>query len=210
MTKQKTACAPLKMRVILPALLGILLLAAAVCVLHGVNAVSLRGEAAFEDYTRLEPTGEELRLSSERVKAERAYALYEDGEARFALHMEQVQTENDILHIRGTLLRVDQTIDEIRMRVGLAAPMAQEAVLLNTQMVRRAAYAGENGYDDHCGFSSAVKVSDVAPGRYDVVLVDETNGAKRMMHTGFALEILENGSVSMMAKLEESEETHAQ
>ena len=78
MTKQKTACAPLKMRVILPALLGILLLAAAVCVLHGINAVSPRGEAAFEDYTQLKPTGEELRLSSERVKAERAYALYED------------------------------------------------------------------------------------------------------------------------------------
>ena len=208
--KQKTVCAPLKMQVILPALLAALLLAALVCVLHGVNAIFLRGTAALCDYVQLEATGEELRLSSQRVKAERAYTLYEDGEKRFALHMEQAQTERGIVHIRGTLLRVDQAVAEIRVRVGLAAQGAQEAALLNTQMVRRTSYAGENGYDDHCGFSAAAKAENIAPGVYDVVLVDETDGAKRMLKTGYVLQMTGDGMVSLTAAPQESEGTHAQ
>ena len=41
-------------------LVVVLLLAAGVCMLHGINAVSLRGEAAFRDYAQkelFEPAG---------------------------------------------------------------------------------------------------------------------------------------------------------
>ena len=210
MKGQKAVCAPLKQQVILPALLAVLMLAAAVCVLHGVNAVSLRGAAAFGDYVQLEPTGEALTLSSQKVKAERAYAVYEDADKQFALHMEQVQTQGDVLHIRGSLLRVNQPVGEVRVRVGLAEQGAQEAVLLNTQMVRQANYAAENGYDDHCGFSAAVKKTAIAPGAYDVVLTDETDGAKRMLRTGYVLQMPGEGAAFLTEAPEESEGTHAQ
>lgn len=172
-------CAPLKKRVILPALAAILLLALAVCALHVQNAVSLRGTV---------PAGEYLLTDG---AAESLVPLVEDPWMAYG-----------VLHIRGALLRLNQPVGAVNVRVGLmaqdpetGAPAADEVILLNTQMVRRFGLAKTYGCDDHCGFSAAAQASRLAGGDtpYRVVLVDETDGEKRMIETDMTVTPGEDG-----------------
>ncbi|MGN0775212.1 MAG: hypothetical protein ACI4MM_00905 [Candidatus Ventricola sp.] len=171
MKGERAACgyAPIKKRVILPALAAVFLLALVVCILHVVNAVSLRGTAKLSEYDQTDGRTERL--------------------------MPIVETpwvEQDVLHIRGALVRMDQAVGSVNVRAGLIPEMVgagmtsqDEVILLNTQMVRRFDYAAEYGCDDHCGFSAAVRMKRLpaTEASYRVVLVDETDGAKRMIDT---------------------------
>jgi len=205
--ERNTEYAPLKSWVLAAAVAVILLAAAAVCVLHGINAVSLRGMADPDAYVQLEDSLQRLTLPIENGGKARSYAVYVDGEKQFALHMAAPKLERGIVHIEGTLLRPEQTVGEIRVRVGLMAQKTENAIVLNTQMVRRHE-AGENGYDDHCGFSAAVRETELTHDAYQVVLVDETGGAKRMIHTGVSIRISEDGGLQVNTA--ESGEQHAQ
>ena len=162
-------CAPIKKRVILLALAAIFLLAFVVCILHVINAVSLRGTAKLSEYDRT------------------------DGRAEGLMPIvETPWVERDVLHIRGALVRMDQAVGSVNVRVGLIPETAEtglaaqdEVMLLNTQLVRRFDYAAEYGCDDHCGFSAAAWMKRLpdTEASYRVVLVDETDGAKRMLDT---------------------------
>ena len=214
------AYAPLRLRVILPALAAILLLAAAVCLLHWENAVSLRGEAKLSDYAWLETTGETLNLPTQYGR-ERLHALYQDGDRAFALHLSDPWQDGGVMHIEGTLLRLNQTVGEVNVRVGLIAQRLeagvpaqtqQEAILLNTQMVRREGHARLYGDDDHCGFKATVETARL-PGegwQYRVVLADETDGAKNLIETDMTITPIEGGLAFARVKAPESEEAHAQ
>lgn len=207
--KKEYTYAPLRWRVILPALLAVVLLAAGVCVLHGVNAVSLRGAAALDAYTQLSPAGEQLTLAHGPQLQARTYARFADGDKQFALHISDPRAERGVLHIEGILLRIDQPVGEIRMRVGLVAGDAQEAVLLSTQMVRRPEVS-VHGHDDHCGFSAAVRQEDLQQGAYRVVLADETDGAKRMIDAGLTVEVRADAVGFARMDAPEGEVQHAQ
>lgn len=210
--KEKTSYtyAPLRWCVVLLGLLAVLLLAAGVCVIHGVNAVSLRGVADSAEYRQVENTGGQLVLSAADHAQERTYMLYRDGEKNFGLHLADPWTDRGILHIEGTLLRIDQQVGEIRVRVGLLKE--DKVILLNTQMVRRFQYAGNNGYDDHCGFAAAAIQERLLQDEalYQVVLVDETDGEKRMIYTGMTLGLVEGRLMLDRENLAESEKTHVE
>lgn len=194
---KEQSCTPLKKRVILPALAAIILLAAAVCALHRINAVSLRGTATVGDYTRTDGAAENL------------VPLVEDP-----------WKDAGIIHIRGALLRMDQAVGAVNVRVGLipertgeGAPAAEEneAILLNTQMVRRSDLAQAYGVDDHCGFHAAADEKLLERGKqYRVVLADETDGAMRMVETGMTVAPIDGGLAFMRVKEPEEEARHAQ
>lgn len=160
---------PPRMRAVLFALAAILLLALAVCALVVSNAIAPRGQALLSDYMQSDGTAEQLVLLTE-----------------------EPWTAHGVLHIRGALLRMDQPVGAVNMRVALiplhpdtGAWAQQEATLLNTQMVRRFDYAAEYGCDDHCGFSAAVQISRL-PTQADafrVALLDAADGVRRLMET---------------------------
>lgn len=170
-----------KTGVVLCALLALVLLASAVCALHWVNAVSLRGTAKLADYSLTDGAAENL-----------------------VPVMNEPWVEEGILHISGALLRMNQPVGEVNVRVGLVAQQleagaparsAEEALLLNTQLVRRTGLAQEYGCDDHCGFHAAVRAKSLQTGgvQYCVVLADETDGAMRMVETGMTITLIEGG-----------------
>lgn len=163
--------------VIFAALLGIAALAALVCVLHGVNAVSLRGTMPADECQMTDGTAEGLRL------------LIEDP-----------WMDGRILHISGALLRMNQPVGSVNVRVGLMEDLAaDEVILLNTQMVRRYALAQEYGCDDHCGFHAAVSVDYLKDehASYHVVVLDEVPGAVRLLQTGLTLTRQADGFASV-------------
>ncbi|MBR3795026.1 MAG: hypothetical protein IKK34_03205 [Clostridia bacterium] len=151
--------------VILAALLAILALSALVCVLHGVNAVSLRGTMPA------------------------AGCVITDGEAEgLRLLVEEPWMDGRVLHISGALMRVDQPVGGVNVRVGLMkAQQADEVIRLNTQMVRRYALAKEYGCDDHCGFHAAVSAGRLEDAEYHVVVLDEIGGEVRLLETGMTV-----------------------
>lgn len=186
-------------RVIAAALAGILLLAAAVCLLHGVNAVSLRGTAQVSGYERLERTQQAVTLEDTDAAT---LPVFTDGERSFALFLEEPEVSGGLLRISGMLLRLEQSVGEVRVRVGLvpvrkaqdgSAAWAQEMVLLSTQMVRRSEAAQALGVDDHCGFCAAAARSLLEDGQYAVVLADESDGACRLIDTGVSVILMEDG-----------------
>lgn len=170
-----------KKRIIAAALLGILLLAGGVCALQMHNAVSLRGAARMADYVRTDGTQEGLVPLTDDPRADRG-----------------------ILHISGALLRPGREVGAVYLRVALLPETLAEgnpaqaegtAILLNTQMVRRADYAAAYGCDDHCGFYATAKVDSLPAGEYQyrVLLADETDGVKRMVDTGMTVVPIEGG-----------------
>ena len=165
------AYAPVRGAVVLAALAAILLLAAAVCALHWQNAVSLRGTVRLADCETTDGAREGLTPLVEEARA-RGGAIY----------------------LSGALLR-EGAVGEVRVRVALIAPGAETATLLNTQMVRRYDLAQEMGCDDHCGFFAAAQTKRLSPGTYDVALLDEMDGARRLVTTGARVRIGEGGSV---------------
>ena len=174
--------------VVLLSLAGILLLAAAVCALHVVNALTLRGTARVSDYVLLARTGETLSLSDE------ALPLLADGDLRFAPQVETAALEGGVLRISGLLLRPEQTVGEVRVRVGLIpSERPEEIVLLNTQMVRWASAGQEPGMDDHCGFAASAARRLLSDGQYAVVLVDESDGARRLIDAGVDIALSQEG-----------------
>lgn len=173
--------------VVLLSLAGILLLAAAVCALHVVNALTLRGTARVGDYAPLARTGETLSLFDEE------WPLLADGDLRFAPQVETVALNGGVLRISGLLLRPEQTVGEVRVRVGLIpSEQPEEIVLLNTQMVRRSE-AAIQGLDDHCGFAASAARRLLSDGQYAVVLVDESDGARRVIDAGVRLTLSGDG-----------------
>ena len=170
-----------KTSVVFAALLLITLLAVSVCALHWVNAVSLRGVVKLADY----------RLTD--GKEENLVAVVDDP-----------YIQQEVLHISGALMRMNQPVGEVNVRVGLIAQRLEkgmpvqddeEAILINTQMVRRYELAREYDCDDHCGFHAAVTTKQLIGGnvQYRVVLVDETDGAMRMVETGMTITLIEGG-----------------
>lgn len=180
--------------VVVLSLTAIALLAAAVCALHWVNAVSLRGTVDAGDYVLLARSGEMLGTDGG------ALPVYADGERRFALLVEEIALEDGVLRVAGLLLRPGQTVGEVRVRVGLmpaaetdaGAARSEAIVLLNTQMVRRAD-AGAQGMDDHCGFCATAARRLLKDGPYAVVLVDESDGAQRLIDTGVDVDLAADG-----------------
>lgn len=216
--ENKQACAPLRLRVILPALAAILLLAAAVCLLHWENAVSVRGEAKMSDYVLLEAMAETLDLPT-MYGRERIHALYQDGDRTFALHLSDPWADGGVMHIEGALLRLDQTVGEVNVRVGLIpqrleeatpAQTKQEVILLNTQMVRRSDYAQLYGHDDHCGFKATVETDRLLGEgwQYCIALADETDGAKNLIETDLTVTPIEGGLAFARVHAPESEAQH--
>lgn len=198
-TKQnKQACAPLRLRVILPTLAAIVLLGAAVCLLHWENAVSLRGEAKISEYAMVNAEDENLIL-----------ILHEPWQ------------EEGVMHISGALLRPGQNVGGVNVRVALLpqkleagqpAQMDDAVILLNTQMVRRQDYAAEYDADDHCGFHAAADVKRLwGDGyQYRVALADETGVAKNLIETDMTVTPIEGGLAFARVHAPESEEAHAQ
>lgn len=183
--QKKTACAPLKGWVILPALAAILLLAAAVCLLHWTNAVSLRGEVDVNEY-----------------------ALTSAEQEGLVLILEDPYEEDGVMHVSGALLRPGQAVGGVNLLAALMAEQADQAILLNTQMVRRQDYAIEYGADDHCGFHAAAQMKRLADGAYRLMLADETDGVKRLIETGMTV-TLDQGSLAFDdAEKPESEAQH--
>lgn len=201
--------APLKGGIIAAALAAIFLLAAVVCLLHGINAVSLRGTAERDAYVQLATDAELLTLPIENGGGERVYTMYSNGEKRFALYMDDPWIGRGIVHIEGTFLRIEQAVGEVRVRAALLAQGADEAIVLNTQMVRRHE-ARISGYDDHCGFSAAVSAGKLANDIYQVILVDETDGEKNMIYTGVSIRMHNDGRLTVYRNTTESEEQDAQ
>ena len=163
------------------ALAGILLLAAAVCALHVVNALTLRGMARVSDYT-LPTRAEQDMAVDEALFGAAQLSTYTDGTRSFALALTDLALEDGMLCISGALLRPGQTVGEVRVRVGLIpTERPEEVVLLNTQMVRRALAGQALGMDDHCGFAASAARRLLPDGQYAVVLVDESDGARRLI-----------------------------
>lgn len=183
-----------KRGVVFAALLAIVLLAGAVCALHWVNAVSLRGTANLT-----------------------AYTLTDGAAQNLVPVMEDPWVDRGVLHIRGALLRLDQPVGEVKVRVGLIPERIEDgnaqqaATLLNTQMERRYELAQEYGCDDHCGFHASVAEKYLEKGnvQYRVVLVDETDGAKRMITTGMTVTLIEGGLAFVQKNAPEEEAHHA-
>ena len=92
------------------------------------------------------------------------------------------------------LLRPEQTVGEVRVRVGLIpSERPEEIVLLNTQMVRWVLAGQELGMDDHCGFAASAARRLLGDGQYAVVLVDESDGARRMIDAGMDIALSRDG-----------------
>ena len=156
-------------------LLAILLLACVVCALHWVNAVSLRGTAVVNNYTVTDGSAENL------------VPLLED-----------LWLEHDVLHIRGALLRLDQPVGKVNVRVGLIPETKNgsntEVILLNTQLVRRFELAKMYKCDDHCGFHAVTDIGRLLhmDTRFSVVLVDESDENPKLVQTGLIMAIGED------------------
>ena len=179
--------------VALSALAGILLLAAAVCALHVVNALTLRGTARVSDYAPLARAEQDMAVEAEGW-GDAQLPVYTDGERSFALWLREATETDGMLCFSGALLRPEQTVGEVRVRVGLIpAERPEEIVLLNTQMVRRALAGQELGMDDHCGFTAAAARRLLSDGRYAVVLVDESDGARRLIDAGVDIALSRDG-----------------
>ena len=99
-----------------------------------------------------------------------------------------------MLCISGALLRPGQNVGEVRVRVGLVpAERPEEIVLLNTQMVRRVLAGQALGVDDHCGFAASAARRLLPDGQYAVVLVDESDGARRLIDAGVDIALSRDG-----------------
>ena len=104
--------------VVLLSLAGILLLAAAVCALHVVNALTLRGTARMSDYTPLARAKQDMAVE-EGLLGVAQLPVYTDGERSFALFLRELTETDGMLCISGALLRPEQAVGEVRVRVGL-------------------------------------------------------------------------------------------
>ena len=179
--------------VVLAALAGILLLAAAVCALHVVNALTLRGTAKVGDYVPLARAEQDMAVD-EALFGAAQLSTYTDGTRSFALALTDPALEDGMLRISGALLRPGQTVGEVRVRVGLIpSERPEEIVLLNTQMVRRALAGQALGVDDHCGFAASAARRLLPDGQYTVVLVDESDGARRLSDAGVDIALSRDG-----------------
>ena len=177
--------------VVLLSLAGILLLAAAVCALHVVNALTLRGTARVSDYTPLARAEQNMAVEG---WGDVQLPVYTDGERSFALWLREATETDGMLCFSGALLRPEQTVGEVRVRVGLIpAERPEEIVLLNTQMVRWAPAGQEPGMDDHCGFAASAARRLLSDGQYAVVLVDESDGARRLIDAGVDIALSQDG-----------------
>ena len=178
---------------VLTALAGILLLAAAVCALHVVNALTLRGTAQVGDYVPLTRAEQDMAVDEAPFGAAQL-STYTDGTRSFALALTDPALEDGMLRISGALLRPGQTVGEVRVRVGLIpTERPEEIVLLNTQMVRRVLAGQALGVDDHCGFAASAARRLLGDGQYAVVLVDESDGARRMIDAGMDIALSRDG-----------------
>ena len=177
--------------VVLLSLAGILLLATAVCALHVVNALTLRGTARMSDYTPLARAEQNMAVEG---WGDVQLPVYTDGERSFALWLREATETDGMLCFSGALLRPEQTVGEVRVRVGLIpAERPEEIVLLNTQMVRWAPAGQEPGMDDHCGFAASAARRLLSDGQYAVVLVDESDGARRLIDAGVDIALSQDG-----------------
>lgn len=177
--------------VVLLSLAGILLLAAAVCALHVVNALTLRGTARVSDYALLARARQDMAVEG---WGDVQLPVYTDGERSFALWLREATETDGMLCISGALLRPEQAVGEVRVRVGLIpAERPEEIVLLNTQMVRWAPAGQEPGMDDHCGFAASAARRLLSDGQYAVVLVDESDGARRLIDAGVDIALSQDG-----------------
>ena len=167
------AYAPVRGAVVLAALAAILLLAVAVCALHWQNAVSLRGTIRLVDCETTDGAREGLTPL-----------------------VEEARTRGGAIYLSGALLR-EGAVGEVRVRVALIRKGSDEATLLNTQMVRRYDLAQAFGCDDHCGFAAAVRVGSLSPEEYDIALIDESDGARRLVTTGRTLTVGKAGSARL-------------
>ena len=177
--------------VALLSLAAILLLATAVCALHVVNALTLRGTARMSDYTPLARAEQNMAVEG---WGDVQLPVYTDGERSFALFLRELTETDGMLCISGALLRPEQAVGEVRVRVGLIpAERPEEIVLLNTQMVRWAPAGQEPGMDDHCGFAASAARRLLSDGQYAVVLVDESDGARRLIDAGVDIALSQDG-----------------
>lgn len=177
--------------VALLSLAAILLLAAAVCALHVVNALTLRGTARVSDYVPLARAEQNMAVEG---WGDVQLPVYTDGERSFALFLRELTETDGMLCISGALLRPEQAVGEVRVRVGLIpAERPEEIVLLNTQMVRWAPAGQEPGMDDHCGFAASAARRLLSDGQYAVVLVDESDGARRLIDAGVDIALSQDG-----------------
>ena len=177
--------------VVLLSLAGILLLAAMVCALHVVNALTLRGTARMSDYTPLARAEQNMAVEG---WGDVQLPVYTDGERSFALWLREATETDGMLCFSGALLRPEQTVGEVRVRVGLIpTERPEEIVLLNTQMVRWVLAGQELGMDDHCGFAASAARRLLGDGQYAVVLVDESDGARRMIDAGMDIALSRDG-----------------
>ena len=197
METERTAAGP-RRSVALLSLAAILLLATAVCALHVVNALTLRGTARMSDYTPLERMAEES-----AAEGQETLPVYADGALRFVPQVETVTQTRGVLRVSGLLLRPGQDVGEVRVRVALvpqvtavdgSAAWAGQAVLLATLMVRRSE-AARWGADDHCGFAATAARRAVPGGQYAVVLLDESDGARRLIDTNVRIALTRDGLI---------------
>ena len=177
--------------VALLSLAAILLLATAVCALHVVNALTLRGTARMSDYTPLARAEQNMAVEG---WGDVQLPVYTDGERSFALWLREATETDGMLCFSGALLRPEQTVGEVRVRVGLIpSERPEEIVLLNTQMVRWVLAGQELGMDDHCGFAASAARRLLGDGQYAVVLVDESDGARRLIDAGVDIALSRDG-----------------
>ena len=179
--------------VALLSLAAILLLATAVCALHVVNALTLRGTARVSDYVLLARAKQDMAVE-EGLLGVAQLPVYTDGTRSFALYLQEPAETDGMLCFSGALLRPEQTVGEVRVRVGLIpSERPEEIVLLNTQMVRWVLAGQELGMDDHCGFAASAARRLLGDGQYAVVLVDESDGARRMIDAGMDIALSRDG-----------------
>lgn len=177
--------------VALLSLAAILLLAAAVCALHVVNALTLRGTARVSDYVPLARAEQNMAVEG---WGDVQLPVYTDGERSFALWLREATETDGMLCFSGALLRPEQAVGEVRVRVGLIpSERPEEIVLLNTQMVRWAPAGQKPGMDDHCGFAASAARRLLSDGQYAVVLVDESDGARRLIDAGVDIALSQDG-----------------
>lgn len=167
-------CAPVRGRVAAALLAAIFALAALVCALHWVNAVTLRGAADLSAYTPFEE--------------DEAVAL-----------VEEAREERGVLLLSGALMHPGRGVGEVRVRAALlplsGGRVCGEMTLLNTQMVRRYDLAEAYGCDDHCGFAAAAACRLLGPGEYALALADESDGTKRLAVTDLTLTLGDGGAL---------------
>lgn len=175
-------CAPVHRRTLLSGLCAILAASALVCLVHWINAVTLRGVASIADYEEMD-------------------------EGSIVALMEDVHMQDGVLYLSGALLRPKQTVGEVRVHVALLPLERGERsgtlIFLNTQMVRRYDLAKAYDCDDHCGFAAAAACRLLAPGEYAVALTDESSGEKRLVLTGTILTLGERGALKRVASAED-------